>query len=347
MTNRIQTRESNFELLRCLLMLFVVIIHFIGHNILSKDNPVQVGEMNYFTSNLMHSFCVCAVDCFVLISGYFTIKVSLRKIILFLLPIFFYELLLSTICYPITHHFLIPKFNYWFIRCYLALMILSPLLNCGLSKLKGEILRNILLLSIFFYILPINSPSFQAGKNIYIFILLYMTGYYIRNFFTPKLGVAGYFACYIVTSIFIFVETYILHILGMNKGVDSLSYSYDNVLIYMSAFFLFLSFSKLKIRSKIINYVASSAFYVYIISENPNIRTDPCNMYSWMNVNSWASHPLFALLIFLGAIGVFLVSILIDKLRIILFGHIEKKLGDKIDSWRFELMCDICSPKNN
>ena len=133
----------------------------------------------------------------------------------------------------------------------------------------------------------------------------------------------------------------------MNKGVDSLSYSYDNVLIYMSAFFLFLSFSKLKIRSKIINYVASSAFYVYIISENPNIRTDPCNMYSWMNVNSWASHPLFALLIFLGAIGVFLVSILIDKLRIILFGHIEKKLGDTIDSWRFELMCDICSPKNN
>ena len=107
------------------------------------------------------------------------------------------------------------------------------------------------------------TQSYSAITFYAAFILV--IGNYIRNFFTPKFRWKGYFACYVVTSIFIFFETYILHILGMNKGVDSLSYSYDNVLIYISAIFLFLSFSKLKIRSKIINWVASSAFYVYII----------------------------------------------------------------------------------
>ena len=118
-TKKIETtmneRLSNIELLRILLMYMVVILHFVGHNALSANNEFHLVDKNWISANLLESFSCCAVDCFVLISGYFTIRFRLSKLVVFLLPIAFYELCISILFYRYYGTISYTPFNYRFV----------------------------------------------------------------------------------------------------------------------------------------------------------------------------------------------------------------------------------------
>lgn len=69
-----EIRNSNIELLRLLLILFVVLLHFNNENmggafVLVKDIPIT-----NFVLNVFESFCIGAVNCFMIVSGYFLLK---------------------------------------------------------------------------------------------------------------------------------------------------------------------------------------------------------------------------------------------------------------------------------
>lgn len=72
-----KNRESKFELLRIVCMIFVITEHLVPH-ITDMQNVYGVG---YYVGNIANSFCVVAVNCFVLLSGYFGIKMKLKKIL--------------------------------------------------------------------------------------------------------------------------------------------------------------------------------------------------------------------------------------------------------------------------
>ena len=82
-------RNSNIELLRILCMLMVVILHF-------NNNGANTGIVNMpelLTTRLtwgflVESFCIVAVNCFVLVSGYFGIKLKWRSVLKFYLQCF-------------------------------------------------------------------------------------------------------------------------------------------------------------------------------------------------------------------------------------------------------------------
>ena len=191
-------RSSNIELLRCVLMFLIVVSHFVAHNILDRnlENPISFGDMNYISSNLLLSASIGAVNCFVIISGYFTIKLSLKKLTLFILPVIIYELILGALFFKVKpQSFML--LNYWFVRYYLALMLLSPILNYGLEKLKNQDFQLILFLLFVFFILPISSITGNRGMNIFIFILMYMIGFYIKHHFTLRRSGGGtfYYIC--------------------------------------------------------------------------------------------------------------------------------------------------------
>lgn len=326
-----EDRESNIELLRCFLMLLVVIQHFVSHNILSKDNPVGYGDPNFISANMLLAFCVCAVNCFVLISGYFGIKFSLKKLVLFLLPIFFYELVMSLIWYPCKHHVSLTAFNYWFVRPFVALMILSPLLNKGLECLNKRQIQVILALLIAIFIVPLSSFSGNAGKNILIFILLYLTGYYIRHFYNNKqLSWGRYFYGYILCSLLVFTEAFLFARMGKGFEIQVIAYYYDNVLVYAASIFLFLSFREINIRSNIVNWVASSSFFVYIISENENMYSRPFSFYEFIGVDNWNYSYYYPVFILISSLLLFVVCILIDKIRRMMFGKMEVIIGNYI-----------------
>ena len=72
-------RESNIELLRLVVMAFIVLHHFIFHG-LGQYRFLSFGKTPLLSSSqidyalIVDSFLIAAVDVFILISGYFSIK---------------------------------------------------------------------------------------------------------------------------------------------------------------------------------------------------------------------------------------------------------------------------------
>ena len=80
-------RLSNIELLRILAMLFVVLHHIVCHGMKLYEPPVTFIER---TAIVFDAFLVVGVNLFVLISGYFSIKLSWKSFLnLALICIFF------------------------------------------------------------------------------------------------------------------------------------------------------------------------------------------------------------------------------------------------------------------
>ena len=312
-------RQSNIELLRIIIMFMVVVLHFVGHNALSSDQTFHLTDRNWISANILESMSVCAVDCFVLISGYFTIKFSLRKVVLFLLPIAFYELVLSVIFYNFYHTISFTPFNYWFVKPYFLLILIAPFFNAGLSAL-GKVK------TAFFCIVCIvlsycNTPlSDGAGKTFQVFILLYAIGYYLGHYMKFDVSKKVWLRMFEASSALIFIETLVLELLGRYSGVRSVSYNYNSIFVIAAAVSLLMFFSKLSIKSRFINWVGSSTFFVYIISENKNMYMSPYGMYDILNVREWSANVSYPLLIVGASVCVFMTCILVDKLRLAMGG---------------------------
>ena len=140
-------RQENIELLRILCMFFILLFHF-NLNAILRNGETSEG-LNYM-SLLVNSLVVVAVNVFVLISGYFSIKIKMKSVMGLLIQTEFYAAL-AIIVYAITTMLckdeplrlgvMIGLFPFhptwlWFIPCYASLLFLSPFLNwvCKVKK---------------------------------------------------------------------------------------------------------------------------------------------------------------------------------------------------------------------
>ena len=198
MKNR--TRESGMELLRIIAMLMVMFVHA---DFLAMGAPNSTDIVNNVADASVRvwiqTLTMCCVDIFVLISGWFSINPKIKSVSAFLFQcLFFYfgiymvlmllgQTSLSVkgikICIVAT------KLN-WFIKSYLFLYILSPVLNTYVQQVDRKTQRNVLLA--FYSMLFVYGWLFDAtydianGCSTLSFIGLYLTARYIRVF-QPKL----------------------------------------------------------------------------------------------------------------------------------------------------------------
>lgn len=85
-------RQANFELLRIVAMLMIIVLHYLNKGGLLVDYTSDRTGVNY-AAHLAEAFCIVAVNCYVLLSGYFLVEsawkpervVSLAGQILFIL----------------------------------------------------------------------------------------------------------------------------------------------------------------------------------------------------------------------------------------------------------------------
>lgn len=133
-----KTRNASFELLRIICMFMIVLYHLF----------IKLDYSTVSTSALYSSILFplhVAVICFVLISGYFGIRLSFKKITDFFIQVLFYNIVVYSVCSVISNEFTVKNFiisflplshnqDLWFIRTYLYLMLLSPLINKYLSS---------------------------------------------------------------------------------------------------------------------------------------------------------------------------------------------------------------------
>lgn len=275
-------RLINIELLRIISMFFIILMH--SYDFGMKEAIVSYHFNPEYFNIYIKPLTVIAVNCFVIISGFFSIKFSVRGIMRFWFTCFFYSILLYLIygsingfqlkefvkaCLPIT-----KNGTLWFVKAYFILYVISPFINNYIEKhtSKGHLygfLALTFLNVIFGFCLndSFNALGFNYNQLIYIYYIGRMINIYYDNFnnyykYIPKI--------FVVNLILMMALSY----------CNLFSFSYNNPLIIISTVCFFCIFLRIKVNSRYIEYLAKGTFGVYIIHENQFIRTYYYRLYS-------------------------------------------------------------------
>ena len=91
-------RRLNYELLRIIAMLMVITLHYLSHtNMLLL--PGEEGGSKQIAGMLLESFCIVAVNVYVLISGYFLVEAGfkVKRVLILIGQVLFYVILIPLI----------------------------------------------------------------------------------------------------------------------------------------------------------------------------------------------------------------------------------------------------------
>lgn len=179
-------RNSSFELLRIVCMLMILNLHTFSYSTITDFDALK------FLDFTREATSISAVPIFVLISGFFGIKLTNRKLwellfncmfwsigVYLVSSIFFTELTILTLVKRIYFFFL----SYWFVTSYIGLLILSPILNKWLDTSND---RDVMKWMIMFYLFAIfcqfvNHPDFRGGGSMLSFCWLYCLGRFLKR----------------------------------------------------------------------------------------------------------------------------------------------------------------------
>lgn len=286
------------------------------------SNPVQ----SFFRIGVEAVSIVC-VNVFVLISGWFGIRFRWKSICNFLFQVFFFGILIYLFVVvflnvPISIKgvaacFQITTWN-WFVKSYLCLYVLSPVLNVFCEKADHKTFITVLLS--FFIFQTIYGWTGAAkfilqGYSAVSFCGLYLLAQYVRRFLLPMVYNRNVIGWCVILYVFCTLLMLIIEFISKKFSVPMLGmFSYVNPLVILSSISVILIFSQFKLKSKIINWVAASSFAVFLIHTNVNL----CVPYykAFVNYLYTTYDGLFCVgLIFVFMTIVFVCSILLDQIR--------------------------------
>ena len=325
-------RASNFELLRIICMLFIVL----GHVIIAHQD---VGEVEYVTSHFVRSFSIVAVNVFVLISGFWGIKFKTERLVKLCSQTWFYSVvslaivvLVGFYSINIKKDFLafLPIFSreYWFITAYFALYCIAPFINHAIENVDKFVYRKGLLVGfLLFYVWPTfcflfnaNQLVMDAGYGIVNFVYLYLLGRYIRYHYNDTRSSRYYMFVYLGSCALLFIFQYVLsRVLGFEF---SSWLSYNTVFVLIAAVALFMFFKGVKLHSRIINIIAAPCLAVYLVHMSP---------YTWRHIVAFlnieeARGGIYVLMLAGYPFLIYLAGFCVEKIRLLLFGKLENAL---------------------
>lgn len=344
------TRASNFEMLRMLAMFLVLVLHA-GFFAVGKPTAdlITSEPLDSFIRIFIESLSIVCVNVFVLISGWFGIKATIKGFCNFLFQCLFFLIGIYAImiCLGYTQFSLkgllgclfMLKWN-WFIKAYLGLFILSPVLNAFVLSANQKLFKIVLIG--FFGFQTIYSwctgaaEFFLAGFSTMSFIGLYLLARYI-NLYKPrwallkkKNDISVYLVCCVLVAIGAFVPPFIIKNNSICFTILAKMFNYVSPFVIIASVYLLLCFSKLKLQSKFVNWCGISCFAVFLVHSNPNIALP---YFKRIVVYLYEVYPLpiFYLYILLFLIGIFFMSLLLDKIRLWIWNRVMKNYGKYIE----------------
>ena len=332
-------------------MIMIITLHFISHGGLYEFFPEN--SISHYFISFLRALCICSVNVFVLISGYFMIgknRINIKRILSIVFAILFFSWIflflakrfgltdldikgLITAIFPVSYKL------YWFPTCYLFLCLVSPFLNKLLNALSKK--AYLLLLAILFIcfsvgneIMALSDPfSVASGYSIVWFVFLYCLAGYIKIYGIHfKLSKRKWLLLYFLSAALVFGVTAMLSLLSDRftiidrYGLELHFARYCSILVSFESIALFMCFKDAEIKNgfiqKIIAFLAPLTFGVYLIHDNVNIRDYLYN--SVLRLNQLPQN-ISALPIVLGYILlVFVVCAMIEFLRQKVFDLFEK-----------------------
>ena len=332
-------RDSNIELLRILATIFVLILHCNGWFLFKLGGIPGWNTGNSVVAAcriLVQNITVLGVDAFILISGFYGIRPKLKSIVnLFTLLFFFYVGCYLWNC-GIGH----DTFSYvglfgnmkafsrtnWFISGYLYLTLLAPMINAFSDHVS---LKNLGLYIILYCATTLYLGYYQGneywwyngGFSVTMMVGVYLVGRYLYKVVDKIDQIKNWY-----------IATAFVGVLGIMSVIRILSSNEESWLHYGSpitisaAVLFFLLFYRMpKFQSKFVNWVAASCLASFILH-----TCDP--VFSWFvrkDVMYFTNniYPIYCIKIGAVIAGVFIASILLDKIRIFIFSPLIKWSG--------------------
>jgi len=283
--------------------LAVVMLHY-NNGTARGFESVAAGSPQQYILYLLESMTICAVDLFVMISGFFlsgTQKRTLRKPFELLFQVTFYHGVFYFLTNILSHKEitllglaanLLP--NSYFIILYCALYLISPYINIAVKKLDSRQWKIFMIVMVCVFSLwntivdlgeeiigmeivgisTISQKGSLRGFNIMNFCLAYVIGAYLRYGKIPawmekkkNLGLA-----WTGTILLIFLWS-----LGTEKLVLlelRSAWVYHNPLVLLSAALLIQFFRQVRFNSKIINRIACASFTCFLVHDRVLLLMD-------------------------------------------------------------------------
>lgn len=341
-TEKLTDRNSGVELLRIVLIIAIIAIHIVGHG--GALDKLTTNDFNYYTAYMIESLFISAVNCFIIVSGYFGLKFSLRKILKIEMMVLFYSVGIYLIfCLfgfekislieIIKASMPVSLIRWWFITVYILLYLLSPFLNILIEKLDRRQHRIFILIMMFFFsVIPTLtniSIGMDRGYGLYNFILLYFIGSYLKKYNEEEEKINSkkmFFLLFLVATGVIFISNYL-----QQKYLGKIHFNYfnyNNIFVIFQAILIFKIFKSVDIKSNLINYISKFTLAVYLIHDHPNIRKV---LYSLIKTESFLYKKIYVIHLIGCVITIYIICVLIEIFRKNILNRLENKLIYKIE----------------
>lgn len=290
-----------------------------------------------------------AINIFVLISAYFmcTQKVTWKRVWKLVAEVYFYGLIFyciflvcgyETINIKSVSLLLLGMFHYIgseFVGSFIVFYLLIPFLNVVLKQLPQKQHLYLVLLSVivfslgYTFLLANDSCRYVLWFIVLYFIASYIRLYPNRNFASKSIALYGSLASLLVIWLSILAVDFIGVKFGITKAYF-LCFQCQTFLALTLSLSLFLLFKNINIKqSRVINTFAASTFGVLLIHANSNA------MRTWLwqdflNVPSQYASPFLPIHFVISVLGIYIVCVGIDYLRI---RYVEKPLFKELDKY--------------
>ncbi len=351
-TIKTKERLSGPEALRCIAMLLVTVLHYLGKGGLLPSlaaegyTPEATGTFAY----LLESFAIVAVNCYILLSGYFqgTGTVKFSRLVKLYIRFYLFSVIVGLLCaafgavpagsltlhYFLTLFFPVTMGHYWFMTAYFLFYLVMPLVGAALRRLSAEQISVVLAGMLLFHcilktILPFYLEITTDGYDWTWYFTVFLLGAYARKkdwAFLKKRSTC--LILYVAGCLLTFARVYALWFVYRKTGacgaLISQSLDYNQLTVVAAALGLFGVF--LHLEGPVTRFLARIAPYtlgVYLFQENLGLR------YLWQPLlgSNKVTGVLSLLFHVLGAVVVmFAAGVLADYLRSLLQNALQTLL---------------------
>lgn len=267
--NNTSRRQTSIELLRLLCMFGIVTMHSFG--------PISTSAsiLNHVYGTLINSIFNTGVSIFMLISGYYGIRFSIKKCVALEIQILFYSVVSFVILGVISDVwslkeliralFPVMKRKYWYITVYMVLMLFSKYINMVPEKLSKKSFEELLILMLLvFSIIPTILHSHvmgDNGKGLMNMLLMYWIGRYIRLYGNERNDSRITKIAVMSLALGFLMNMGSAVVYGFTSNIFARDYS---IVIVIASIAIFMMFQKWSFYVKWVNTIAAHTLAIYL-----------------------------------------------------------------------------------
>ena len=348
-------RQANFELLRIVAMMMIIILHYLNKGNLVTAYTTDSSAVNY-TAHLIQAFCIVSVNCYVLLSGYFLVESAWKpgRVVSLAAQILFYSVLIPIALVSVGAlsfgelsvydwlNFILPieTEHYWFATAYLIMYLFAPLLAAGVRAVEKRMLQIIIVVLLLYFsvwksIVPVVIATDRQGYEFGWFLCLFLIAAYIRLYGCPLVdNKKGAVLLYAGMGVSIFLLSIVSGTLA--HTMDSFAYytdmltSYNHILCLLGAVGFFMIFKNMKPWegrvASLIRRLSPYTFGIYLLHEHILVRYE---WMQWLGVERVQGSFLFVPHMIGCVLLVYAAGTAVDFVRAQLFTYVAKSFHNK------------------